>query len=606
MAQTSTTARGRALSPGGVTALVAGLYLAGAVVVFWHVWSGHPTVDTQAGPDTALNTWFLAWDAHALVHGLNPFFSTAANAPYGISVLSNTSEILLGMLATPVTLAFGPIATFNVLMTLAPAASALAAYFLARRCTTWRPAAFAAGLLFGFSPYMIAASYGTHIHLTWMVAPPLIFIVLHEMLVRQRWSWLRCGLSLAALVVAQFFVSIEVLLSTAVTALVVVVAVAVAGRRTAASRWPYLWRSALVAGAVIVAALAYPTWYLVRGPGHIAGPIQLVPQAYRADLLGPLVPDHLQALAPSALADRGDRFANSFVENGSYLGVPLVAVLALGLVWLRRRAESWVVAIGAAGAFVLSLGGALAVLHAPAVNVHGTALGRIALPEALLSKISLLSNTIPARYSAFVDLFAGLLLALVLDALRARPGRGPGWLWPAAVAVVSFVPLLPAVPVPAIVPVAIPAYFSGHGARALGAGSVTLVLPYPSQDYYEAQIWQVAGADPFAFALPGGYFLVAQGDEGNRLATTPALPYVRDALSARVFIGLAQGKAPRETPDLHRSLRRQLEAWRVRNVVVPLASTPDAGATVAFLTWLLGSPSVSGSDGVTAWYRLAT
>jgi len=165
---------------------------------------------------------------------------------------------------------------------------------------------------------------------------------------------------------------------------------------------------------ITVVVLAYPIWYLARGPGHIVGPIQLEPEAYRADLFGPLIPDALQKLAPLWATTRSAHFANSLVENGSYLGLPLVLILALGLIWLRRRTDVRVVAVSAVAVFVLSLGGALAVLHAPATNAHGSAVGRVALPEVVLAKLPILSNTIPARFSGFVALFAGLLLAVVL------------------------------------------------------------------------------------------------------------------------------------------------------------------------------------------------
>jgi hypothetical protein len=595
----------RLLSPALITALVVLAYSAAAVAVFWRVWSGNPTIDTQYGPDTALNTWFLAWAPHAVLHGLNPFFTTAANAPYGVNVLSNTSELLLGLVAAPVTLVWGPIATFNVLMTLALAGSATSAYFLARRFTTWRPAAFAAGLLFGFSPYMMASSLGTHIHLTCMVLPPLILLVLHEMVVRQTWEWRRCALSLSALVIAQFFVSIEILLTTAITALVALVAASLVGRHAMSARWPYAARCALLSAVLIVVVLAYPAWFVVRGTGHISGPLQSVPQAYRADLLGPVIPDSLQRLAPFSVARRSDTFANSLVENGSYLGLPLLGLLAFGAVWLRRRPVVWVLSLSGAAVFGLSLGGELAVDHAPRIGPHGVAVGRLPLPEGLLSHVPVLNNTIPSRFSAYVALFAGLLLAVVLNALRAHwPTRPRGLIGPAVVAAACFVPLIPSVPLASIGPVGIPSYFSGNGETALRPGSVTLVLPFPSEVYPEAQLWQVAGSHPFRFALPGGYFLVAQTNQGGHVAFSRTISYTRNSQSAEVFVGLARGLVPQRTAHLKDGLLAQFRSWHLSNVVVPLDYTPNPDATVAFLQWLLGPPSVTNVGGVTAWYRM--
>ena len=88
--------RGRAL------ALAAAGYLALALVVWWGVWSDHPTATTTCGcGDSALFLWFFAWPAHALAHGLDPFFSTAMSHPGGVNLLANTSELALGRRARP-------------------------------------------------------------------------------------------------------------------------------------------------------------------------------------------------------------------------------------------------------------------------------------------------------------------------------------------------------------------------------------------------------------------------------------------------------------------------------------------------------------------------
>ena len=76
--------------------------------------------------------------------------------PHGVNLLANTSSVAIGVALAPITWIFGPIATFNVALFLSPVLSALAMFILVRRWVTWMPAAFVAGLLYGFSPFVSA------------------------------------------------------------------------------------------------------------------------------------------------------------------------------------------------------------------------------------------------------------------------------------------------------------------------------------------------------------------------------------------------------------------------------------------------------------------
>ena len=119
-----------------------------------------------------------------MAHGHNPLFTNYANYPHGVNLLNNTSVPLLGVVGAPVTWIWGAIATYNFWCTVALAGSAFAAYVLVRRVVDWGPAAFVAGLLYGFSPYEIGQS--GHLNLSFVVFPPLILLCLHELVVTQR------------------------------------------------------------------------------------------------------------------------------------------------------------------------------------------------------------------------------------------------------------------------------------------------------------------------------------------------------------------------------------------------------------------------------------
>ena len=66
-----------------------------------------------------------------------------------MNLLANTGVLGIGVPLAPVTWVFGPIATLNVALTVAPVLSALGMFVLLRRWVHWVPAAFVGGLLYG-------------------------------------------------------------------------------------------------------------------------------------------------------------------------------------------------------------------------------------------------------------------------------------------------------------------------------------------------------------------------------------------------------------------------------------------------------------------------
>jgi hypothetical protein len=590
------------------TALVVISYVVLSVALYWHEWSGGVTTHLQAGGDQYATVWFLRWIPFSLGHGANPFFSTYGNYPFGVNLLTNTSVPLLGLLGTPLTLAFGPIATYNVMCTAALAGSATAGYAFARTWTAWRPAAWVGGLLYGFSPYEIAQSNGGHLNLTFVVLPPLILLSLNRV-VTGRGRAGASGIVLGLLVVLQFFISSEVLASTLVVGAICLVGSAIIGHRTVGT---YVRRAAIGCGWALSTAailLAYPIWFVLRGPGHISGPIQLVPNAYRADLLGPLVPNTYTWLAPASLVRTADAFANSTAENGSYLGITLTVTVLIGIVVLWRSSQAVrVAAVGGAAAFILSLGGALSVSGAPGAYLHG-----LPLPERVFAKLPLLSNTVAVRYSLYVALFASLILAIVLDrswsavasgAHRAHSMRsGRRLVAPVAVvilAAICLIPVIPDIPIGAAATATTPSYFTSQSLARTPRGQVSVIFPFPSSVVPDAQLWQAEAA--MHFKTPGGYFLVPEG-RNRALAFSAVLSYGQDTLTARVFTLLYLGRPPAQTPALRAALLAQFHAWHVSTLVASMDHVSTPARSLAFLSWLVGRPPVTDVD-VDVWRQL--
>ena len=74
-----------------------GLYLVLTILLFGTSIASTVTVGLN-NPDTADQIWFLAWAHYAVVHGLNPFYSTWQSYPHGINLLGDPAMAALGIL----------------------------------------------------------------------------------------------------------------------------------------------------------------------------------------------------------------------------------------------------------------------------------------------------------------------------------------------------------------------------------------------------------------------------------------------------------------------------------------------------------------------------
>jgi hypothetical protein len=587
-------------------------YFGLSVIPYWNFWMAGGTRIAGKGGDVADEAWFLGWVPYALLHAHNPLVTNWGNFPSGVNGVANTSVPLLGFLGPPVTLTFGAFATATLWFTIAFPLSALSAYLLLRYWVRWRPAAFAGGLLYGFSPYMAAQGLG-HLNLVFVPLPPLIFLVMCHIAApgpiasrspiamqgpRKPWAW---GVLLALLCVAQFFVSIEVLASTAIVGVTGLLAAAACWPAAVRERWKPVGYAVGVGSGLAALLLAYPLWLLVAGPERIAGPVQET-SLYRGNLLAPVIPDSSMYFRVARFVPLADTFSGNTSENGLYLGVPLVLVLIAGALVLRHRPVMKIAVVAVIVSFVLALGSRLTVAR--------YVWKAVPLPGAALGRLPLLDNTIAARYSLYVMLGAALVLALTLEALRDRIGslellRGRfGSLWglrryprqlsgdrrPAlaaaacgALACLALVPLVPAWPYAARV-TQVPRYFSSVAVTAIPSGSVAVTYPFGTSADATPMLWQIAAG--MRFKSPGGRFILPPSAPGP---------------VEQAFTALAAGHPPAMNAGSRCVLLAELRSWHVRAVLVQPSGQRPA-QVMPFFEWLLGRPPDARSGGISAWY----
>jgi dolichyl-phosphate beta-glucosyltransferase len=556
------------------------LFAVPAVLLWWHVWSGHPAnMLTCACGDPAQEVWFVAWPAWAIAHLHNPFFSSLVNVPSGANLLSNTSGTLVGVVLAPVTWLFGPIAATNVALTLTPALSAWACFAAIRPLVKWKWGAVPAALVFGYSAAIFSSLLFGHVSVSLLVFPPFLFTTLHEIVIRQEHSVRRDGLLLAALLVGQFLVSPEVLVLCAIFMVIGVLAVMAVGWRQVRVRAGHAF-PALALGLIVAAALlAYPVWFGVAGPQAVTGVLFIIAPLAGVPLSGIVLPG-----AYGALGNTYVRFGGYLGPVGpppDYLGPGLLATVA-SVVLGRRRALTWLLLFLGVIAFWLSLG--------PYAMSAPLWFHRVWLPWHDLSKLPLLREILPDQIAPFITLFVAFLLAIGLDALYLHHRRATSWMAShrravtatatAAAALLAVIPVFITFDLPLrVVTVKMPSYIRTV-APALPARTVVLTVPFAISGSTQPMLWQAV--DNMQFDLAGAALKtpgptggpVAQGSPGS----------ARRILTDLTVVGAPE---PSGTSTQIATVLHALRQWRVSQVVVAGASRDPVYAT-GFFTMALG------------------
>jgi hypothetical protein len=550
--------------------LAAGCYLTLSMVLWWNVWSSHPTSTTTCGcGDTSLFTWFLAWPAYAFSHGLNPLYSTAMFHPTGVNLLANTGVVGVGVVLAPVTWLFGPVATLNVALTLSPVLSALAMFVLLRRWVRWVPAAFFGGLLYGFSPFVLITLTDAHLMLGLAVIPPLVVACLDEMLIRQRHRSIVSGVALGLLVTVQFFIGTEVLAIMVIAGAMGVLLVILYGvwHRDALRRRAGHAGLALVAATVTAAVLlAYPLWFALAGPAHLSGPVWgpgTVLSYGGTNLKDYLLPAPAYA-ATTALGKSIGGYQGPTL-SAQYLGIGLVVVLLVGALLWRRDRRLWL--FGAIGLVSVPLSFGLQFHHWTAWR--------------LFVRFPLMENVIPSRFLIVTYLAAGVLLGLVVDHIYletgrrrvATPGTGAGpspggrsmrvrsssaSVVAVVVAAIALLPIIGyyagGIPLAAR-PVVVPTWFRTV-APHLARGQVILVFPVPFAFRQSAMTWQAVEGMPYSMVGGGGPNSIPFRAGSERLG--------------QIYISNLSMSASDQsiTSDEITAVRQALDGWGVTMVVI--------------------------------------
>jgi hypothetical protein len=537
------------------------IYVLIAVALFSSTWIDPAGRLIGTPKDPKLFVWYLGWLPHELSLGHNPLFSDYLSYPSGVNLMWNTSMIFPAVLLWPFTAAFGPVVAYNLLITAGLALSAWFGFLAARRFIDSEPACFVAGLLYGFSPALVAQALG-HPHVVVALFPPVALLLGHEILVRRRMNPVVAGAIAGVAAALQLLTGEELLAMTLLVAAIGVAVLALLHRDQVRPVLPIAGTAAGVAIVSVALITAIPLSFQFFGPQTVSGNVQQ-PDVYVSDLLAFALPSNLI------------HFTGNTTENGAYVGLPLLVLFIAGLVIGRK--QGWIQWAGWTTLIValLSLG--------PHLHVNGN-VTPVWLPWAAMAQLPLLGSALPARLMVIGWLGVALVVAAVVavaikGSRRWRVATG-------ATLIAGLAVIFPSVPYPSV-SATVPAYFRpGGDVEKVAPGSVMLVTPFSSKESTDAMLWQAAAN--YRFRMP-------EGD-----AFTPG-PYLgpRPSFLQKTLDEMDANQQPvAVTPEVRAASLADIQRFRVATIVA--GPSPGKAAIVAFWTEFLGfTPNEDG--GVDVW-----
>jgi hypothetical protein len=570
-----------------LAALALLVYAALAVLFSAHTWQDpfHVTSGGNGDPNVAM--WFIGWDAYSASHPLlNPFFTDFLDHPEGINLLWNAARWTQNLMVAPVDLHFGPVLAYNVSQVLALGLSGWTAYLAITALVRNRWAAFAGGLLYEFSPYMLGHA-PVHSDYIFMPSPPLALLLFHRLATDSRATPWRWGVALGLLGAFQFMATEEVAMTMAITTMLGLALLALA---RVATREQVLRFSQAIGVALAVAAvlLAAPIGYQFFGAAVLHGDFHGV-GLYETDLLGFVIPTSTLAAYPVSITGFADHFGGGPNENTAYFGIPFLVLLGYtAWRWRDRLLVRW-------SATMLLV---VAVLSMGSLLQAGGRIWLFPLPWLIFQFLPIFGSILTARLMVFAYLMAAVLLAWFIARLASFSPRGrvTGGLLLLVVAV-SLLPRAPLTPYPRLVP----AFFTGSGVT-LVSGETVLVAPFsadpgllknPPWEVSNPMLWQSASG--MAYKMPDGY-VWRQSPHGTPQAG-PLETQTQDLMT-----GISRfGSYPTLCPSDREHIFAELRHWDIQAVVVgPMGKRAKMEE---FFTDLLGTPPEE-VQGVALWAKI--
>jgi hypothetical protein len=373
--------------------------------------------------DVPVYIWNLWWMKQALSEGVSPLFCDYIFAPYGASLAFHAFVFLKAFLAIPLQLIFSAWTAYNILILATFALAGYGMFLLARHLTGDDRAAWIAGLVYAFSPYMLTRGTG---HLNYLSSEwiPLYALCLIRLLETRERRWALGGaLCLLLTAYCEYYYLIYLTLFTAIY-----LGWQLRREKAAVLDRTFLKHFALM-GAVAAVGFAPVLWMLfgTAQSGYLYGGWGASAKL-GADLLAFVTPPPGSLLYGDIGAGLYEVFSGGNAVEGTVFAGYLVLGLAATCIARLRHDESlrpwlWLTLIF----FLLSLG---PLLHVGGDFVFGFGPVRFAvpLPYVVVRYLPLIKGArVPARFDIMIVLGLAVLSAYGVRYWLERVDRPGRW-----------------------------------------------------------------------------------------------------------------------------------------------------------------------------------
>jgi hypothetical protein len=255
-------------------------------------------------------------------------------------------------------------------------------------------------------------------------------------------------------------------------------------------RHKILSKGKMLLGAYGLAAILLSLYlYYLFAFGYPGASINL-PSDYSTDLLNLFLPTEITLIGQSQFHGFTSLFAGNDLENGAYIGLPLLLMILIYFLRLWHTRTGKLLIISLCLIILASLG--------PVLHIHGSR--TIQLPWLIFTSLPLINQALPSRFMVYAFLLIALMAGMFLSNLNvSKWGKAAAY----GLVLLSIIFLIPntsggywqrATSIP-------PFFSQGIYKNYLREGGIVIIIPYGYNG--ESMLWQAETG--MYFDMAGGY-----------------------------------------------------------------------------------------------------